>query len=140
MRTWVWAHTHKEMTWTLYLWKYNCNRCFGWHLVGRENVMGDNMFILHIKICDIVVLGVVFEAIMYGVKLWFFSSSSPRRVSIVSWIGDNMYGDSFFMTTSRQYACQRWHALALLWTLTWMYETRCWRQGGWQSRWAWAYT
>ena len=31
--------------------------------------MGDNMFVLHIKICDIVVLGVVFEAIMYGGRL-----------------------------------------------------------------------
>jgi hypothetical protein len=31
--------------------------------------MGDNMFVLHIKICDIVVLGVVFEAIVCGGRL-----------------------------------------------------------------------
>ena len=31
--------------------------------------MGDNMFVLHIKICDIIILGVVFEAIMCGGRL-----------------------------------------------------------------------
>ena len=31
--------------------------------------MGDNMFVIHIKICNIVVLGVVFKTIMYGERL-----------------------------------------------------------------------
>ena len=31
--------------------------------------MGDNIFVLHIKICDIVVLGVVFEAILCSGRL-----------------------------------------------------------------------
>ena len=59
---------------------------------------------------------------------------------MVSYIGDNMSADSFFMTTSRQYARQCWHALALLWMLTWMYRTRCWCQGGWHCKLAWTYT
>ena len=122
------------------LWKCNCNCCFGWCPVGRENVMEDNMFIPHIKICDIVVLGVVFEAILCDGKLWFPSSSPPRQVSMVSWTKDNMSGDSFFMTISRQYACERWHALALSRTHTLTYGTRYWCEGGWHSRWAWAYT
>ena len=37
--------------------------------MGEENVMGDNIFGLHIKICDIIVLGVVFEVILCGGRL-----------------------------------------------------------------------
>ena len=31
--------------------------------------MGDNMFVLHIKICDIIDFGVVFETIICGGRL-----------------------------------------------------------------------
>ena len=85
----------------------NCNRCFGWRRVGRVNAMGDNMFVLDIKFYEIVVLGIVFGAILCDGRLWFQILSSPRHVSMVSWTWDNMSEDLFFMTTSRQYRCQR---------------------------------
>ena len=69
--------------------------------------MGDNIFHLHIKIWDIVDFGIVFEAIICGGRLRFLLSSSPRQVSMLSWTGDDMFGDLFFMTTSHQCACQR---------------------------------
>ena len=73
----------------------NCNRCFGWRRVGLMNVMGDNMFVLDIKFCEIIILGVIFGAIMCNRKLWFPIASSPRHVSMVSWTWDNMSEDSF---------------------------------------------
>ena len=64
------------------------------------------MFVLNIKIHNIVVLGVVSNAIMFDERLYFLSSFSLRDVSMVSLTRDNISGDSFFITTSRQYACQ----------------------------------
>ena len=81
--TWATLGPHREMTWTFYFvemqlqvlfWLTSCGtrECYGGHFgrpsVGRENVKGDNMFVLHIKICDIVVLG-VFKAILCGGRL-----------------------------------------------------------------------
>ena len=37
--------------------------------MAQENVMGDKMFTLYIKICDIVVSDVIFEAILCGGRL-----------------------------------------------------------------------
>ena len=112
------------------LWKCNCNCCFGWHLVGRENVMEDNMFVLHIKklwYCS-------FRRYLWRHHMWWEIVIS---FIVFTTTGDNMSADSFFMMTSRQYTCQRWHALAMSCMLIWTYGIRCWHQGGWLSRWTW---
>ena len=116
--TWGW-HLDPQNKWRGHciLWNCDCNHCSGWRHVGQENVMGDNMLVLHNKFCRIIFLGIVSKpSCMMGecdfqYRLHHKSSRWCRghKTTCLKTRLDNKIP---------QYGCHRWHVLVLSWMPT----------------------